>query len=154
MEALVLEQDPAGDVPRPDRSDDGMAPVLDRDRDRRVQQLAAELLPAVAGRDHRAEEVGVGEALRHLDAAEPDDLAVLLVDEQRLFRRLVPVRELALEIVPRRPERISDLLLGAREGAPRQLENGRAVVPREATQAVGHGGRLARFGRSRGPRAR
>ena len=128
--------------------------MLDRDRHRGVEQLAAEPLAAVAGRDQRAEEVGVREALGHLDAAEADDLAVLDVDEQRRLRRLVPVGELALELVERGPQRVADLLLRPAERTAGELEDGRDVLPAEATQAAGHEGVGVRCERSRDRRPR
>ena len=128
--------------------------MLDRDRDRGVQELAAEPLAAVPGRDQRAEEVGVGERPCHLHAAEADDLAVLDVDEQRRLGRLVPVGELALELVQRGPQRVADLFLRPAEGTAGEIEDGRDVLPAEATQAAGHEEGGVRCERSRGPRPR
>jgi hypothetical protein len=145
VEAPVLEEHPAGDVSRPDGADHGAAPMLDRDRHGRVEELAPQLLAAVARGDHRAEQVGVRKALGNLDAAEADHEAVLVVDEQRRLGRLVPVGELALELVQRGPQRIADLLLRPAERTTREVEDGRDVVPAKATQAVGH----ERIGRAR-----
>jgi hypothetical protein len=57
-----------------------------RPLDRDFEEHRAELVPAMARRDQRPEEVRVLEAGRDLDAREPDDLAVDLVHEQRLLR--------------------------------------------------------------------
>jgi hypothetical protein len=123
--------------------------VLDGDRDGGVEELASELLAAVARSDDRAEEVGMGEALRDLHAAEADDMPVLLVHEQGRLGRLVPIGQLALKLVQRGPERIADLLLRPAERAARELEDGRDVLPAKATQAVGHDGSGPAGGRRR-----
>jgi len=82
-----------------------------------LEETRPDLLAPVARRDQRPEEVGVCEAARQLDAAEADDPAVLLLDQEHVVRPGIPVGDLTLQLRPVRPQRVADLLVRAGQSA-------------------------------------
>jgi hypothetical protein len=86
-----------------------------------------------------------------LDAPHADHLAAVLRDEEGLGRGRVPVRDLALELLARRPGGIADLLLRTGVGLTGERDDLVRVFAAEATQVGVHEGRSERCGRSRGP---
>jgi hypothetical protein len=153
-EAVSLEEDSPATVAGADRRDEDRGAVGPGERNRLVEQARAEVPSLSAPGDDRPEEVGVFEAFGNLDAAEADDLALLLRDKEGLARGRLPVGDLALELLHGHPDRVADLLLGPRECLARERHDRLGVRRPEATQAAGHGRRSARCGRSRDPRPR
>ena len=118
------------------------------DLDRGVEKRAPHLAAPRRGRDERPDD---GSVAIELDAAEPDDAAVLLDHPQRLGRAPAPGVEVVVELGARPPEGLSDLLLDPGEGVAREPEDGLPVGVDEATQAAGHGEHSVRAPRTRAP---
>ena len=100
VEAVVLEQDPPGRVPRPHASRRSVCRPCSTAIARRPRAARSRALAAVAGRDERPEEVGVRESpLGTSTPPKPTTCPSSSATNSVSSGRLVPVRELALELV-------------------------------------------------------